>query len=167
MTLQEDGRWRLTMPVEAGSYYYKFVVEGVDKKDQTNPTSVLSEPNWSTFQVPGDETLRGEYTTPVAPEDRGSVEVMNYTSSANGNPTRSAYVWTPPDYDPDPETPATAYVLDGGFLDRVDTFDTQLFGIAPDGGTGSLEALIFLSLLLLLAAWGGRRVRDHELSDRD
>ena len=39
MTQQEDGRWRLTMPVEAGSYYYKFVVEGVDHKDQTNPTT--------------------------------------------------------------------------------------------------------------------------------
>jgi enterochelin esterase-like enzyme len=115
MTLQEDGRWRLTMPVEAGSYYYKFVVEGVDHKDQTNPTSVLSEPNWSTFQVPGDETLRGEFTTPVAPENRGSVEVLNYTSTANGNPERSAYVWTPPDYDPDrAEAYPVFYLQHGG-----------------------------------------------------
>ena len=67
MTLQDDGRWRLTMPVEPGSYYYKFVVEGVDHKDETNPTSVFSEPNWSTFQVPGNETLRGEYTTRSRP----------------------------------------------------------------------------------------------------
>ncbi len=115
MTKQEDGRWRLTMPVEAGSYYYKFVVEGVDQKDQTNPTTVLSEPNWSTFQVPGDETLRGEYTTPVAPEARGDVQVMNYTSTANGNPTRSAYVWTPPDYDPDrAEAYPVFYLQHGG-----------------------------------------------------
>lgn len=114
MTLQEDGRWRLTMPVEAGSYYYKFVVEGVDRKDGTNPTTVLSEPNWSTFQVPGDETLRGEYTTPVAPEARGQVEVMNYTSSANGNPARSAYVWTPPDYDPDRAEPYPVFYLQHG-----------------------------------------------------
>jgi enterochelin esterase-like enzyme len=115
MTLQDDGRWRLTMPVEPGSYYYKFVVEGVDHKDETNPTTVFSEPNWSTFQVPGDETLRGEYTTPVAPEDRGSVEVMNYTSSANGNPERSAYVWTPPDYDPNrTEAYPVFYLQHGG-----------------------------------------------------
>ncbi|MGC5221232.1 alpha/beta hydrolase-fold protein [Micromonospora sp. DT81.3] len=115
MTKQDDGRWRLTMPVEAGSYYYKFVVEGVDRKDQTNPTTVLSEPNWSTFQVPGDETLRGEYTTPVAPEARGDVEVMDYTSSATGNPTRSAYVWTPPDYDPDrAEAYPVFYLQHGG-----------------------------------------------------
>lgn len=115
MTKQEDGRWRLTMPVEAGSYYYKFVVEGVDKKDATNPTKVTSEPNWSTFQVPGDETLRGEYTTPVAPEARGSVEILNYTSTANGNPTRSAYVWTPPDYDPErAEAYPVFYLQHGG-----------------------------------------------------
>jgi enterochelin esterase-like enzyme len=115
MTKQDDGRWRLTMPVEAGSYYYKFVVEGVDRKDQTNPTTVLSEPNWSTFQVPGDETLRGEYTTPVAPENRGSVEVLNYTSTANGSPQRSAYVWTPPDYDPErAEAYPVFYLQHGG-----------------------------------------------------
>jgi enterochelin esterase-like enzyme len=114
MTKQDDGRWRLTMPVEAGSYYYKFVVEGSDRKDQTNPTKVTSEPNWSTFQVPGDETLRGEYTTPVAPEARGTVGVMNYTSSANGNPTRSAYVWTPPGYDADRAEPYPVFYLQHG-----------------------------------------------------
>lgn len=115
MTKQDDGSWRLTMPVEAGSYYYKFVVEGVDHKDETNPTTVFSEPNWSTFQVPGDETLRGEYTTPVAPEARGSVEVMDYTSTANGSPTRSAYVWTPPGYDPDrAEAYPVFYLQHGG-----------------------------------------------------
>ena len=114
MTKQDDGRWRLTMPVEAGSYYYKFVVEGVDHKDETNPTTVFSEPNWSTFQVPGDETLRGEYTTPVAPGLRGSVEVMNYTSTANGNPERSAYVWTPPGYDAEREEPYPVFYLQHG-----------------------------------------------------
>lgn len=115
MTKQADGRWRLTMPVDSGSYYYKFVVEGSDRKDTTNPSTVLSEPNWSTFQVPGDDTLRGEYTTPVAAEARGKVEVMEYTSSANGNPTRSAYVWTPPGYDPDrAEAYPVFYLQHGG-----------------------------------------------------
>lgn len=101
MVKQADGSWRLSMAVDSGSYYYKFVVEGQDRKDTTNPTTVLSEPNWSTFVVPGDDSVRGEYTTPVAEEDRGSVEVMTYTSTANGNPERSAYVWTPPGYDPE------------------------------------------------------------------
>jgi len=114
MTKQDDGRWRLTMPVESGSYYYKFIVEGVDHKDETNPTTVFSEPNWSTFQIPGDDTLRGEYTTPVAPESRGTVEIMNYTSTAGGNPERSAYVWTPPDYDPQREEPYPVFYLQHG-----------------------------------------------------
>ncbi|MFH8251362.1 alpha/beta hydrolase-fold protein [Microbacterium sp. B2969] len=115
MTKQLDGRWRLTMPVDSGSYYYKFVVEGSDRKDTTNPTTVFSEPNWSTFQVPGDDTLRGEYTTPVAPESRGKVGIMNYTSSAGGNPTRSAYVWTPPGYDPErAEAYPVFYLQHGG-----------------------------------------------------
>ena len=43
---------------------------------------------------------------------------------------------TAPYFDPDPDTPATAYVLDGGFLDRVDTFDAGLFGITPAEATG-------------------------------
>ncbi|RPF22527.1 alpha/beta hydrolase-fold protein [Myceligenerans xiligouense] len=99
MQRQHDGSWRLSMPVEGGSYYYKFEVEGVDQKDPNNPTSVTSEPAWSTFTVEGD-TLRGRYTAAVPAGERGEVSVMNYTSTA-GQEERSAYVWTPPDYDAD------------------------------------------------------------------
>ncbi|MFG6503285.1 alpha/beta hydrolase-fold protein [Microbacterium sp. P05] len=96
--VKQGDRWRLTLgPLEGGSYYYKLVVDRVDKKDAGNPTSVRSEPNWSTFQVAG-AGLRGEYTADVAPESRGAVSVMNYTSTA-GEEQRSAYVWTPPGYD--------------------------------------------------------------------
>jgi hypothetical protein len=45
MEKQADGRWRLTVgPLEGGSYYYKFVVDRVDHKDASNPTTVTSEP---------------------------------------------------------------------------------------------------------------------------
>jgi enterochelin esterase-like enzyme len=98
MVRQDDGSWRLSLAVEGGSYYYKFVVDGVDHKDGANPTSVFSEPTWSTFTVEGD-TLRGRYTAEVAADARGEVGVMAYPSTAGGE--RSAYVWTPPGYDPD------------------------------------------------------------------
>ncbi|WP_157236684.1 alpha/beta hydrolase [Promicromonospora sukumoe] len=100
MVQQDDGSWRLSLAVEGGSYYYKFVVDGVDRKDAGNPTKVLSEPTWSTFTVEGD-TIRGRYTSEVPAESRGDVSVMTYPSTAGGGTERSAYVWTPPDYDAD------------------------------------------------------------------
>ncbi|MFI2486065.1 alpha/beta hydrolase [Promicromonospora kroppenstedtii] len=100
MVQQADGSWRLSLAVEGGSYYYKFVVDGVDHKDAGNPTKVLSEPTWSTFTADGD-TVRAQYTAEVPPEARGEVSVMSYPSTAGGGTQRSAYVWTPPDYDAD------------------------------------------------------------------
>jgi enterochelin esterase-like enzyme len=112
MVKQPDGRWRLTLPLEGGSYYYKFVVEGADRKDTTNPTSVTSEPNWSTFFVAGD-TLRGRYTGDVPEGERGAVSIMSYTSTANSQ-ERSAYVWTPPGYDPEREDAYPVFYLQHG-----------------------------------------------------
>jgi enterochelin esterase-like enzyme len=114
MVKQADDRWRLTLgPLEGGSYYYKFIVDRVDKKDTGNPTTTISEVNWSTFHVPGPG-VRGEFTADVAPEHRGTVTVMNFTSSATGNPTRQANVWTPPGYDPDRAQPYPVFYLQHG-----------------------------------------------------
>ncbi len=110
---QSDGRWKGTVgPLEGGSYYYKFVVDRVDHKDENNPTSVVSEPNWSTFFVAGDG-IRGEYTGDVAADKRGHVEVMPYTSTAGGA-ERSAYVWTPPGYDADRDEAYPVFYLQHG-----------------------------------------------------
>ncbi|MEE6282344.1 alpha/beta hydrolase-fold protein [Georgenia sp. MJ170] len=116
-------RWRLTLgPLEGGSYYYKFVVDRVDHKDAANPTSVVSEPTWSTFHVAG-EGIRGEYTADVPAESRGAVEVMSYTSIADEE-ERSAYVWTPPDYDPNREEPyPVLYLQHGGGQSWADWID--------------------------------------------
>lgn len=113
MVRQDDGSWRLSLAVEGGSYYYKFVVDGVDLKDPSNPTTVTSEPTWSTFTVEGD-TLRGRYTAEVPEEDRGEVSVLSYPSTAGGGTERSAYVWTPPDYDPDRAEPYPVFYLQHG-----------------------------------------------------
>ncbi|MCP2263080.1 alpha/beta hydrolase [Promicromonospora thailandica] len=113
MVQQADGSWRLSLAVEGGSYYYKFVVDGVDRKDATNPTSVFSEPTWSTFTVEGD-TLRGRYTAQVPEEARGEVSVLSYPSTAGGGTERSAYVWTPPDYDADRAEPYPVFYLQHG-----------------------------------------------------
>jgi enterochelin esterase-like enzyme len=95
-------RWRLTLgPLEGGSYYYKFVVDRVDRKDAGNPTTVDSEVNWSTFYVAGSG-IRGEFTGDVAADQRGTVQTMSYSSLAGGE-DRSAYVWTPPGYDAERE----------------------------------------------------------------
>ena len=96
--VRDGDRWRLTVgPLDGGSYYYKFTGDGVDMKDESNPTFVNSEPTWSTFYVAG-EGPRAEYTADVAPENRGEVTTMSYDSTADES--RSAYVWTPSDYDP-------------------------------------------------------------------
>ncbi|MFE7115632.1 thioester reductase domain-containing protein [Streptomyces sp. NPDC057654] len=34
-------------------------------------------------------------------------------------------------YDPDPDAPGKAYCVEGGFIDRPDAFDAELFGISP------------------------------------
>ena len=113
MVKQADNRWRLTLgPLEGGSYYYKFIVDRVDRKDTNNPTSTISEVNWSTFYVPGSG-LRAEFTGDVAPESRGEVTVMSFTSTA-GNQTRTANVWTPPGFDANREQPYPVFYLQHG-----------------------------------------------------
>jgi chromosome partitioning protein len=40
MARQADGRWQLQLPIEAGCYEYKFIVDGVWKVDPRNPERV-------------------------------------------------------------------------------------------------------------------------------
>ncbi len=110
MSRQGD-RWRVTVgPLKPGFYYYQFIVDLVSKKDTANPTSITSEPTWSTFLVPGRSA---RLLTDVPPGRGGRVETLTYDSTVAGAP-RTAYVWTPPGYDPHRPAPYPVLYLQHG-----------------------------------------------------
>lgn len=104
-------RWRATVgPLEEKFYHYRLIVDRQSVKDTSNPTKVTSEPAWSTFLVPGE----GSRLLADVPEGQGGdLEVMTYQSTVAGQ-QRSAYVWTPPGYDPDRAEPYPVFVLNHG-----------------------------------------------------
>jgi len=104
-------RWRATVgPLEEKFYHYRLIVDRQSVKDTSNPTKVTSEPAWSTFLVPGE----GSRLLADVPQGQGgSLEVMSYQSTVAGQ-ERSAYVWTPPGYDPDRAEPYPLFVLNHG-----------------------------------------------------
>jgi len=110
--LTRDGnRWRATVgPLKPWFYYYKFIVDLVSKKDTSNPTSVTSEPTWSTFLA------RGQAARPLTdvPEKLGgAIGTLTYHSSVAGA-DRTAYVWTPPGYNPRRAAPYPVLYLQHG-----------------------------------------------------
>lgn len=104
-------RWRATVgPLEEKFYHYRLIVDRQSVKDASNPTKVTSEPAWSTFLVEGE----GSRLLADVPEgEGGSLEVMTYQSAVAGQ-ERSAYVWTPPGYDPARPAPYPLFVLNHG-----------------------------------------------------
>ncbi|NJP90393.1 esterase family protein, partial [Nonomuraea sp. FMUSA5-5] len=104
-------RWRVTVgPLDPWFYYYQLIVDGVSAKDVSNPTKVTSEPNWSTFFVPGK---RARLLSDVPAGQGGKVESMTYRSTV-ANADRTALVWTPPGYDPDRAEPYPVLYLQHG-----------------------------------------------------
>jgi enterochelin esterase-like enzyme len=104
-------RWRVTVgPLKPWFYYYKYIVDLVSKKDTSNPTSITTEPTWSSFLVPGKESR----LLADVPAGRGdTVNRLTYRSAVAGE-ERSAYVWTPPGYDPARPTPYPVFYLQHG-----------------------------------------------------
>ena len=108
---QVGDRWRATVgPLDPWSYYYRLIVDRVPVKDASNPTSVTSEPAWSTFFIPGEES---RLLADVPEGQGGDLEVLTYQSTV-ANQQRSAYVWTPPGYDPDRAEPYPLFILNHG-----------------------------------------------------
>lgn len=108
---REGDRWRATVgPLDPWFYYYRLIVDRVSAKDVSNPTKVTSEPNWSTFLVPGEKS---RLLSDVPAGQGGKVESMTYRSAV-ANQDRTALVWTPPGYDPDRAEPYPVFHLQHG-----------------------------------------------------
>ncbi|MBX5446654.1 alpha/beta hydrolase-fold protein [Sphaerobacter sp.] len=101
-------------PMKPGLYYYQYVATMPDRSKQVfrNPNSsvdVTSHPNWNTLFVPGPEVA---WMDDVA-SGGGTVSELTYTSTVAGA-ERSAWVWTPPAYDPGRAKPyPVLYLLAG------------------------------------------------------
>lgn len=104
-------RWQTTIgPLDPWFYHYRLIVDRQAVKDTSNPTSVTSEPMWSTFLVEGEES---RLLTDVSEGQGGGLDVMTYQSTVAGE-ERSAYVWTPPGYDADRAEPYPVFFLNHG-----------------------------------------------------
>jgi len=110
LTRQGD-RWRGTVgPLKPWFYYYKFIVDLVSKKDTSNPTSITSEPTWSSFLAPGPAA---RLLSDVPERRGGKIETLTYNSTVAGA-ERTAYVWTPPGYNPHRAAPYPVLYLQHG-----------------------------------------------------
>ncbi len=104
-------RWRVTLgPLKPWFYYYKLIVDRVSVKDASNPTSITTEPTWSTFLVPGRPA---RLLTDVRAGRGGTLDKLTYNSTVAGQ-ERTAFVWTPPGYDPGREKPYPVFYLQHG-----------------------------------------------------
>lgn len=92
MNKQPDGRWRISVGPLDGYYYYRYVVDGVDKKDPADTVNTLTTE--SQLFVPGKTDAM---LADVPAGKGGTVSLMTYDG---GQGERYAYVWTPPGYDP-------------------------------------------------------------------
>lgn len=112
MTKSGD-RWRTTIgPLDPGFYYYKFIVDRVDKKDTSNPVRMTTEVNWSAFMIEGDEAP-ARYLSDAPKKKGGKLSTLTYQSTVVGA-ERKAYVWTPPGYDPNRKKPYPVLFLQHG-----------------------------------------------------
>jgi hypothetical protein len=109
---RRGNNWTSVMgPLEPGLYYYQFTADDTKVvKDPTNPTSVASEPEWSTFFVPGESA---SLLADVPEGQGGAIETMTYRSTVTRG-ERSALVWTPPGYDAGRSTPYPVLYLQHG-----------------------------------------------------
>ena len=49
---------------------------------------------------------------------------------------------------------------------RMDLIE-RIFGVSPDNGDGSFEAMIFIAIFVVILVWGLKRYKGHGISGRD
>src|SRR6476620_1183435 len=98
MTKGEDGIWSVTIgPLPPDIYTYSFNVDGLTVLDPRNTNTKMGYGGFgpvSVVQVPGD----GPQFYDVKPVPHGAVRILPYVSKTLGV-ARTAWIYTPPDYD--------------------------------------------------------------------
>jgi len=130
MTKGADGIWSATAgPVEAEIYQYNFVVDGVRILDPGNPHLKNGRTiDASIVEVPGNPPRFDE----IQPVPHGALEIRIYTSTPLKK-LRQLYVYTPPQYDTEPNRRFPVLYLRHGSGDTEENWsDTGRAGVIVD-----------------------------------
>ncbi|KAK8032085.1 hypothetical protein PG990_001819 [Apiospora arundinis] len=105
MTVDDAGVWSYTTPLPSGVYSFAYLVDCDYVMNCTVDTGKLNVPGdqvASTFQVPFDAQFQAgepgsgnfDYALPAAPEHRGTVRTVNYTSPGSIHPAPDVHDFT-------------------------------------------------------------------------
>jgi enterochelin esterase family protein len=110
LTKGGDGVWEIALPsVDAGTYRYAFVVDGVNVVDPAQASvSPANDHVWSLF------TVRGAPFMDTNDVPHGAVAAVRYSSAALGR-VRRMHVYTPPEYGLEARRYPVLYLLHGAF----------------------------------------------------
>jgi enterochelin esterase-like enzyme len=119
----EDGTWTITIPApEVGFHYYWFVVDGLNVNDPSTETYFGYNRPCSGIEIP----TPGEDFYLPKDVPHGQVR-MQYYHSKTTNETRRAMVYTPPDYDKDPQKRYPVLYLQHGAGENETSWTKQGF----------------------------------------
>jgi enterochelin esterase-like enzyme len=139
MTKDDSGVWTATVgPVEPEIYIYTFVVGGVRILDPANPNLKNGRAlDGSVVEVPGNPPRFDE----VQPVPHGALQIRMYTSTPLKK-QRKLYVYTPPQYDNEPNHRFPVLYLRHGSGDTEENWsDTGRAGIILDNLIAQHRAL--------------------------
>jgi enterochelin esterase family protein len=100
LTKAEDGGWMgVSQPQDEGFHYYQIIIDGAQVPDP-NSLFFYGASRWgSGIEIPAED--QDSYALKNVPH--GQLREVHYFSKSS-NSTRHCFVYTPPDYDKDPNT---------------------------------------------------------------